>query len=147
MKERLQQILNYLGYSATRFADEIEVQRSGISHILSGRNQPSYDFLVKLLGRFPQLDAEWLILGKGSMLKNEKPQTETTIQPKNQLLITEKEKIGNLFSAQNKTLLEKQPQESNGNNSVKVTCVTIVDRIIVLNSDGTFDIYQQAKKD
>jgi len=60
MKDRLLQLLSKLNYSATRLADELNVQRSGISHILSGRNQPSYDFMVKILNRFPEIDAEAL---------------------------------------------------------------------------------------
>ena len=72
MKERLLKLITHLGYTATKFADEIGVQRSGISHILSGRNQPSYDFIVKILNKFPDMDAEWLILGKGEMLKPNK---------------------------------------------------------------------------
>ncbi|HJZ39504.1 MAG TPA: helix-turn-helix transcriptional regulator [Bacteroidales bacterium] len=70
MKEQLLKLLNHKGYTAARLADEIGVQRSGISHILSGRNQPSYDFIIKILDRFPDIDTEWLLLGKGEMIKH-----------------------------------------------------------------------------
>ena len=69
MKERLLKIITSEGLTPSVLADEIGVQRSGISHILSGRNYPSFDFLQKLLERFPKLNAEWLILGHGSMYK------------------------------------------------------------------------------
>lgn len=55
--------------SPSQFADEIGVQRSGVSHILSGRNKPSLDFILKILTRFPEVDADWLLFGKGSMVK------------------------------------------------------------------------------
>lgn len=71
MKERLQQFLNEESLSPSKFADEIGVQRSSISHILSGRNNPGYDFIQKILKRFPNLNADWLIIGQGKMYKTE----------------------------------------------------------------------------
>lgn len=53
--------------SSSKFADVIGVQRSSVSHILSGRNKPSFDFLQKTLRAFPALNADWLILGEGDM--------------------------------------------------------------------------------
>ena len=70
MKERLLKIITSEGLTPSLLADELGVQRSGISHILSGRNYPSFDFLQKLLARFPKLNAEWFILGQGSMYKS-----------------------------------------------------------------------------
>ena len=78
MKDRLQKIIISEGITPAMLADEIGVQRSGISHILSGRNNPSYDFLQKVLVRFPKINAEWLLLGQGSMYKSA---TQTTVQP------------------------------------------------------------------
>ncbi len=69
MNTRIQQFLNAEDLTPTRFADAIGVQRSNVSHILSGRNNPGYDFIVKMLQRYPSLNAEWLLLGKGSMYK------------------------------------------------------------------------------
>ena len=70
MKERLLKMITSEGLNPSLLADEIGVQRSGISHILSGRNNPSFDFMQKLLTRFPKLNAEWLILGEGAMYKS-----------------------------------------------------------------------------
>lgn len=74
LNERISKIIDYSNLSASEFADEIEVQRSSISHITSGRNKPSLDFLIKVKDRFPELKWEWLIKGDGEML--EKPKTE-----------------------------------------------------------------------
>ena len=69
LKERITKVIAYSELSLSEFADEIEVQRSSISHITSGRNKPSLDFLMKIKSRFPELEWEWLIEGEGEMLK------------------------------------------------------------------------------
>lgn len=69
MKERLLKFLNTIQLSSSRFAEEIGIQPSGVSHILSGRNNPGYDFIVKILTKYPDLNSEWLLLGKGEMFK------------------------------------------------------------------------------
>jgi transcriptional regulator with XRE-family HTH domain len=141
MKDRLLQIINRLGYSATRLADEIDVQRSGISHILSGRNQPSFDFLVKLLNKFPEIDAQWLLLGKGDMMKSSAEDKISLHQPASSLT---KLKQQNLFEPSN----EKPDKNLNPDPSMnKVTNVNNVQRIVLLNMDGTFEIFNQVKKD
>ena len=71
MKDRLLKFLNNQQLSSARFAEIIGVQPSGISHILSGRNKPGFDFIQKILTSYPSLNAEWLIMGKGNMLKSE----------------------------------------------------------------------------
>ena len=67
MKERLLQLLDLEHLTPSKFADLIGVQRSSVSHILSDRNKPSFDFLQKTLKTFPGLKAEWLMLGEGPM--------------------------------------------------------------------------------
>jgi len=67
MKERLIQLLDLEQLSPSKFADIIGVQRSSISHVISGRNKPSFDFLQKTLKAFPGLNASWLMLGEGNM--------------------------------------------------------------------------------
>ena len=64
MITRIQEIMQEKKLSPSQFADEIGVQRSGISHILSGRNKPSLDFILKVLGRFTEVNASWLLFGK-----------------------------------------------------------------------------------
>ena len=67
MKERLIQLLDLEQLSPSKFADIIGVQRSSISHVISGRNKPSFDFIQKTLKAFPGLNASWLMLGEGTM--------------------------------------------------------------------------------
>lgn len=66
-KGRITKVIEFSQLTIGDFADEIQVQRSSISHILSGRNKPSLDFLIKIKDRFPSLRWEWLIMGSGDM--------------------------------------------------------------------------------
>ena len=66
MIDRFRQLMADQGLSASEFADRIGVQRSSISHILSGRNKPSIDFLEKIKTAFPEADLNWLVSGKKS---------------------------------------------------------------------------------
>ena len=72
MKERIQKLLHEYSLSSTKFADQIGVQRSSISHILSGRNKPGFEFLQKLLRHYPEISPQWIILGEGTMYKKQK---------------------------------------------------------------------------
>lgn len=71
MKQRLEQFLAAENISRAQFADSINVARAGISHILSGRNNPSYEFIVNTMAAYPQLNIEWLLRGTGKMYKND----------------------------------------------------------------------------
>lgn len=79
MKERLIRLLDSEQLSASKFADKIGVQRSSVSHVLSGRNKPSYDFLQKTLISFPGLSSEWLLLGQGEMMTGMPDYTGATL--------------------------------------------------------------------
>ena len=68
---RLNKVMDYYQLSAAAFADKINVQRSSISHLLSGRNKPSLDFVLKVLEEFTDVELYWLLNGKGSFPKKE----------------------------------------------------------------------------
>lgn len=72
MKDRILEFLKRENKTSAQFAEEIHVQPSGISHILSGRNKPSLDFVIKMLEKYSFLSTEWLMFGKGSMYKEPK---------------------------------------------------------------------------
>ncbi|MGA9211913.1 helix-turn-helix domain-containing protein [Kaistella sp.] len=81
LKERISKVIAYSELSLSEFADEIEVPRSSISHITSGRNKPSLDFLMKIKIRYPELEWEWLIEGEGEMLKKAATPVEIKVAP------------------------------------------------------------------
>ena len=75
MKERLLEFLKNENKSSAQLAEEIGVQASGISHILSGRNNPSLDFVLKMLEKYQFISTDWLLFGRGSMYTETKMQS------------------------------------------------------------------------
>ncbi len=67
MIDRINLLMRAKNLTAKQFAEEIGVQPSGMSHILSGRNKPSLDFIMKVINRFPEIDIHWLLHGTGEM--------------------------------------------------------------------------------
>lgn len=71
--KRLEKIFDYYSISASGFADKIGVQRSSLSHLLSGRNKPSLEFILKIVDVFPEVDLYWILNGKGTFPKTITP--------------------------------------------------------------------------
>jgi len=80
LNERISKVIEYSNFTPSEFADEIDVQRSSISHITSGRNKPSLEFIIKIKARFPEILWDWLVTGEGQMLKTELPETKETVE-------------------------------------------------------------------
>jgi transcriptional regulator with XRE-family HTH domain len=97
MNERLIAFLQAEELSSARFADIMKIQRSGVSHLLSGRNKPGYDFFEKFLRTFPTVNMEWLISGRGKMYKE---QANPIVE--NQAVVKQppRQEEPNLFNAQ-----------------------------------------------
>jgi transcriptional regulator with XRE-family HTH domain len=69
MINRITLLLKHINLNAAQFADKIGVQRSSISHVLSGRNKPSLEFIQKVMTAYPEINSDWLISGKGNINK------------------------------------------------------------------------------
>ncbi len=69
--------MDYKGISPSELADSIGVQRSNVTHVLKGRNKPSFQFIEKMLQIYPELNAKWLLLGTGNMV--DAPQKQQTL--------------------------------------------------------------------
>ena len=82
--KRLQKVIDFYGESASSFAQKVGVQRSSISHILSGRNKPSLDFIMKVLSSYPEVELYWLLNGKGTFPAKQRKDT-TTIENNSQI--------------------------------------------------------------
>ena len=129
IKNRLTEFLTIENISATKLAEEINVQASSISHILSERNKPSYDFLVKLFSAYPRLNPKWLMMGTGQMYlddisTHETPRKLRKIEtPEKQ----ETEQFLNLFTEN-----EKIPTINNDRK---------IEKIVLFFSDKTFETY------
>lgn len=79
MTDRLQVILQREGITAAKFASALGVQPSALSHLLSGRNKPSYDFITRFIMAYPAYNIEWLLVGKQPMLKEDIAQTAKSV--------------------------------------------------------------------
>lgn len=81
MVDRIKLLLSVKNLTSAQLAQTLGVQRSGISHILSGRNKPSLDFVLKMMEHFPEINEIWLLKGEGEMMKaNTKPDNNLFIQ-------------------------------------------------------------------
>ncbi len=160
MKDRISKLLKAEGMTAAKLADEIGVQASGISHILSGRNNPSIDFVVKLLERFRGISPDWLLLGKGEM--NRMPLSKLNVSESVISQAPENDLFSKTIENDVKDSIHKGlendfiPENANKpNNSTSVSSQAIpdktevsnilkkVEKVIVLFNDGTFEYYNQ----
>lgn len=118
--KRLEILFDHYGFSAATFSDKIGVQRSGVSHLLSGRNKPSLDFIMKIVHYFPEVDLYWLLNGKGNLIKDDE---RTAAKFSHDIP---------LAGIPPKTISEKQP-------------ATEIEKIIILHPDGSFSEYKPQK--
>lgn len=70
MNKRLLQFITAEGISQTKFAETLKVTKASISHILSGRNKPGFDFIESIALHYPEFNIDWLLTGRGKMYKN-----------------------------------------------------------------------------
>ena len=113
MKERLLEFLRNENKTSAQLADEIGVQASGISHILSGRNNPSLDFVLKMLEKYQFLSTDWLLFGTGSMYKDSKMQSlfddDTENNRDSNEIRTKREEISSAIDYQN--VIKRSPEK------------------------------------
>lgn len=77
MQERILQLLAAENLSQTEFAQRIGVSGSNVTHIINGRNNPSYEFILRVASHFPAVNLDWLLLGKGKMYRDTPPSNAT----------------------------------------------------------------------
>jgi transcriptional regulator with XRE-family HTH domain len=139
--KRLEIILDYYNLSASAFADKINVQRSSLSHLLSGRNKPSLDFIIKVIEVFPEVDLYWILNGKGTFPKSEK---NISIQSAKQELSSGEISSPDLFSSvqMNTKSLHENNEIEKKTISMSNSEVKTIERIVIFYTDGSFKNYQ-----
>ncbi|WP_397362803.1 helix-turn-helix domain-containing protein [Olleya sp. R77988] len=135
--KRLQKVIDYYGESASSFAEKIGVQRSSISHILSGRNKPSLEFVLKVLSSFPEVELYWLMNGKGNFPNSEAKITNEDSSSKNdnQNLFSNSEKATTPNSKNSEVIKNISNSTSKGKQ---------IDRIIIFYTDGSFSNFENS---
>ena len=132
---RLKAIITHYDLTSSTFADTIEVPRSSISHLLSGRNKPSLDFVMKVIDKFPEVDLYWLLYNEGSFPKKEKRDIQTTITN----LKEDKKETPSLFSensiSEEEPVINSNTQLSGGAKKLR--------KVVLLYTDGSFEEFNQ----
>lgn len=122
--KRLKKIMEYYNLSASALAERIDFNRSSISHLISGRNKPSLEFVLKILENFSEVNWEWLVFGNGYF-----PTDENT-RPKNYAMeVKSKKKEKSIFDDKDKT-----PPIEKLNSSIE--------RIVIFYKNGSFKSFE-----
>ena len=124
---RLQKILDYYNISAAELSNQIKFNRSTISHLLSGRNKPSLDFVMRILQKYPEVELYWLLNGKGSF-----PSITKNLAPIDNMTTSEATKIESILPS------DKHLTEVASNSLSNID----VDQIVIFFKDGTFKSYK-----
>ena len=150
MREKLLKLMKSEKLSSSRLAEMLEIQPSSISHILSGRNKPSFDFLVKILRRFPTLNPDWLLLNAEQMYRSsdnleqrlgntnhKESQSQHNATPSADQLSSSREQS----TEQPKENSTNRPMQNIGNLPVQSKPNADIERVIVLYSDKSFEAF------
>lgn len=139
--KRLEKILDYYNLNASSFADKIGVQRSSLSHLLSGRNKPSLDFILKINDVFPEVDLYWILNGKGNFPKIE-GSNENVESP---ILNSESPTPIDLFSKTEAPIeMEKNLNKTNSkqlSSNMNFEISDEIEKIAFFYKNGTFKIF------
>ncbi|MFA6128866.1 MAG: helix-turn-helix transcriptional regulator [Bacteroidales bacterium] len=139
MVERIKEIILNEGLTSGNFADLIGVQRSSMSHILNGRNNPSLDFIVKTLQTFPKVNPEWLLTGAGPMLRSNAPDQATQPVRERSIFDSVPEPVAKTTLVPEVKHVEIQPDP------VK-NLEKYVDKVLIFYSDHTYDEFIKTQK-
>lgn len=155
MKERLKELMDKHQLTPLAMANKMGIQRSSISHLLSGRNKPSYDFIQKFLDAYPFVDAHWFITGKHKHNTTSQKQHSLfdSLSEKDPEDSVQKNDIPNQISASNQIEDSqedkiKEPEvgsiQSNQLKEESKTNEAKLERIVWFYDDGSFKEYKPA---
>ncbi len=150
---RLKTVLEFYSLTLSTFADNIEVQRSSLSHLMSGRNKPSLDFVLKVVDKYPDVDLYWLLNGKGTFPKKQ----QNSISKENPIELEIKNTTPSLFSEveeqqeeEIKTPITQSPRIAQNEQEVETVSNKRFSesekkliKVVLLYDDGTFEDFNQ----
>ena len=142
MVSRILELIRQKNLTPSQFVDEIGTQRSGMSHIISGRNNPSLEFVLKVLKRYPEVKAEWLLNGAGEQdnvqlppeIKTEK--REIAEKPAEPVTVQSSATLFDLWDSKPKPELKTSSQSPKKEKTGKK-----IEKIVVFYDDKTFREY------
>jgi transcriptional regulator with XRE-family HTH domain len=147
MREKLLNLMKSEQLTASKLAELLDIQPSGISHILSGRNKPSFDLVQKILRRFPRVNPDWLLLDKDEMYRT------IDIEPKPATLqsISTDELDGTMQQSQASGMTTPATNSTSASTPAQQIVAAYapksgnVKRVIVLFDDHTFESYEVSR--
>lgn len=141
MNTRLKQFLAAENITQAQFADSINVVRASVSHVLSGRNNPSFDFIKAMMQQYPNLNIDWLMFGKGKMYKD----STVVHEPAEDLLFSDLDLEDEPKAPSPAPIEEMQPiiESSTALNTLAHATQVVgsqrkVSKILILFDDGTY---------
>ena len=147
MKDRIRKIMELESSTPSRFAESIGIQRAAMSHILSGRNNPSLDVMTKILERYTYVNPDWLLFGKGDM-KRVSTSNDASNSPQENSIFEGNPEDDSVYREEN-----GDKMAVSGNKSTVVEKVIIqekpsktINKIMVFYSDNTFDTFVLEKE-
>lgn len=148
MREKLQKLMASEQLTASRFAELLGIQPSGVTHLLGGRNKPSFDLVQKILRRFPHINPDWLLLDSEQMYRADAELTNDQPNQTSNEVAETPVNVEKISATQNTTISEGS---TSTNNSIE-RLATIgavnrknVKRVIVLFDDHTFESFEMSK--
>ena len=151
MREKLLNLMKSEQLTASKLAELLGIQPSGISHILGGRNKPSFDLVQKILRRFPQVNPDWLLLDRGEMYRALPTEQDSQNNASNPMVATEDE---NQMLQENPSSNDSTAAMMPNNLSSPFSADAIgavstkhgkVKRVIILFEDHTFESYEMQR--
>jgi transcriptional regulator with XRE-family HTH domain len=129
MIERILEIMKIKNLSPSQFADEIGIQRSGISHLITGRNKPSLEFVLKVLKRYPDIKPEWLLQGFATDASSDEPDEGS--KKINQKILSDEQEMNE--SSESRKVIRSSKKEKNERK---------IEKIVIFYQDKTFREYE-----
>ena len=135
MKDRIAHIIRAKNLTAAEFALRLGIQPSNISHLLSGRNNPSLDFVKKLKETFPEYNLDWIIMGRGPITVSEPFAPVPPLAPIGSSPVSE----SHIESLAEGTLFDQTFEEDIPVDSPPTSTTSSLKQIILVYSDNTFE--------
>lgn len=149
--EQIRYLMEHYDLSATHLADKLGIQRSTISHLLSGRNNPSIDLLRRIISNFPDINEAWLLSGHGSPLKQDIKSFKDNVmkdstQDSSNTNVNKEGNRGN-YTSVNETTIDQTKSTDVNSSMLKETDVNNaeIEQILVFYTDGTFKYFRPRK--
>lgn len=144
ISDRIKQIMVQQGLTASALAEIIGVQRSGMSHIFSGRNKPSLDMLIKITDAFPDITLDWLVFGQENRSRSsDATKGKDSDSYKRNVSLDDCEGDNSKVEKRN---YNRAQGSSEANHLIEKRPEAVMDQVIIFYNDGTFEEFTKRKR-